>query len=472
LSRFREPQHPDFQRLNSSIGFDRRLWPQDIAQSRAHAKMLAERAIITGEDRDRLLAGLDVVELELGEGRFPFKDDDEDIHMAVERRLGELAGAVAGRLHTARSRNDQVATDLAMYTREQAAEAQVALTAVMAVVLARAEEHLDWAMPGYTHLQRAQPVYLGHHLLAYFWMLHRDRERFAFAEAQAGRLPLGAGALAGVNFDTDRAFVARELGFSDVVANSIDAVSGRDFVLDYLSAAATCATHLSRLGAELVLWSSSEFGFCELPDAWSSGSSIMPQKKNPDAAELLRAKAPRVVGHLAAFHGVMHALPLTYNKDLQEDKEHLFDTVDTLVGTLAGAEGMLAGVRFDRERMRAAAADELIAATDLADLLVRLGMPFREAHGVVAGLVRATLDSGRTLSQVGAEELAIHSDTLGAHYEEYQRVLSQESWLESKISEGATSSARLREQLVLARAALASHGGGDPSPEGNAEPPA
>ena len=375
--------------------------------------------------------------------------------MAIERRLTEIVGPVGGRLHTARSRNDQVVTDLAMYTRDCATEAQSAITALMTALVERAEEHLDWPMPGYTHLQRAQPVYLGHHLLAYFWMLQRDRERFAFAAREAAaRLPLGAGALAGVNFDTDRRMVAQELGFTGVAPNSIDAVSGRDFVFDYLGAAATCATHLSRLGAELVLWSSTEFGFCELPDAWSARSSIMPQKKNPDAAELLRAKAPRVVGHLAAFHGVMHALPLTYNKDLQEDKEHLFDAVDTLALTLAAATGMVAGARFDRERMRAAAADELIAATDVADLLVRLGMPFREAHGVVAGLVRDALDSGRTLSQLSAEELAARSETLGANREQLQRVLEQSSWLESKVSEGGTSLERVREQLALARSAL------------------
>jgi argininosuccinate lyase len=454
VSRFHEPQHADFQRLNASIGFDRRLWPQDIAQSRAHARMLAERGIIAAEDRDALLAGLEQVALELHEERFPFDAGDEDIHMAIERRLTEIAGPVGGRLHTARSRNDQVVTDLAMYTRERCAAARAAMAALMRELLVRAEEHIDWPMPGYTHLQRAQPVYLGHHLLAYFWMLARDRERFAFAERESGRLPLGAGALAGVNFDTDRRLLARELGFADVAPNSIDAVSGRDFVLDYLAAAATCSTHLSRLGAELVLWSSAEFGFCELPDAWSSGSSIMPQKKNPDAAELLRAKAPRVVGHLAAFHGVMHALPLTYNKDLQEDKEHLFDAVDTLELTLAAAAGMVAGVRFDRERMRAAAADELIAATDVADLLVRLGLPFREAHGVVAGLVRTAVDAGKPLSQLSVEELSAHSDTLGANQAELQRVLAESSWLESKISEGGTALARVREQLDLARTVL------------------
>jgi argininosuccinate lyase len=454
VSRFREPQHPDFRRLNSSIAFDRCLWPQDIAQSRAHARMLAARGIIAPGDRDALLAGLDVVANELREDRFPFALDDEDIHMAIERRLTEIAGPVGGRLHAARSRNDQVVTDLAMYTRERCVAAQQAIAALMAALLARAQEHVDWPMPGYTHLQRAQPVYLGHHLLAYFWMLARDRSRFAFAQGECGRLPLGAGALAGVNFDTDRRQVAAELGFSDVVPNSIDAVSGRDFVLDYLSAAATCATHLSRLGAELVLWSSAEFGFCEVPDAWSSGSSIMPQKKNPDAAELLRAKAPRVVGHLAALHGVMHALPLTYNKDLQEDKEHLFDAADTLELALAAATGMVAGVRFDGERMREAAADEMIAATDIADLLVRLNVPFREAHGVVAGLVRTAVDEGKTLSQLTRAQLAAHSEVLAAHEDEYRDALTPTSWLESKVSEGGTSLARVHEQLELARAEL------------------
>ena len=455
MSRFREPQDPAFQRLNTSIDFDRRLWPQDIAQSQAHARMLAAAGILGEEDRDALLAGLDQVASELEpNGGFRVEVDDEDIHMAIERRLTEIVGPVGGRLHTARSRNDQVVTDLAMYTREQAANAQDAITAVMIALVERAEQHIDWPMPGYTHLQRAQPVYLGHHLLAYFWMLQRDRERFAFAERECGRLPLGAGALAGVNYDTDREMVARELGFSSIAPNSIDAVSGRDFVLDFLGAAATCATHLSRLGAELVLWSSSEFGFCELPDSWSATSSIMPQKKNPDAAELLRAKAPRIVGHLAAFHGVMHALPLTYNKDLQEDKEHLFDTVDTLEMTLAAARGMIAGASFNRERMREAAADELIAATDVADLLVRLGMPFREAHGVVAGLVRTSLDTGKPLSQLSADQLTAHSELLGENLEQFQRVLAQRSWLESKISEGGTSLARVREQLALARIAV------------------
>jgi argininosuccinate lyase len=454
VSRLSEPQDPDFRRLNSSISFDVRLWPQDIAQSRAHARMLATREIIGAEDLDELLRGLDGVERELQDGSFPFSDEDEDIHMAIERRLIEIAGPAGGRLHTARSRNDQVVTDLAMYTRERCAAAREALTALMEAVLARAEEHADWPIPGYTHLQRAQPVYLGHHLLAYFWMFDRDRTRFAFAEEQCGRLPLGSGAMAGVNFDTDRGAVARELGFAEVAPNSLDAVSGRDFVLDYLGAAATCATHLSRLGAELVLWSSSEFGFCELPDAWSSTSSIMPQKKNPDAAELLRAKAPRVVSHLSGLHGVMHALPLTYNKDLQEDKEHLFDAVDTLELSLAAARGMVTGVRFERDAMGSAAADELLGATDVADLLVRLGVPFREAHGIVAGLVRTSLDAGKPLSKLSTEELAQHSSELASHREEFVSVLVPGAALESKVSEGGTSSARLREQIAQAGRAL------------------
>jgi argininosuccinate lyase len=444
LSRFSEPQDPAFQALNASIGFDRRLWPHDIAQSRAHARMLAAQGIVSEADRDALLAGLDAVEAELRDGSFAFAPDDEDIHMAVERRLTELAGPVGGRVHTARSRNDQVATDVALFTRSAAVSAVQAATQLMRALVDAAERHLDWPLPGYTHLQRAQPVYLSHHLLAYVWMLERDRIRFDFAARSTAALPLGAGALAGVNFDTDRAAVAAELGFERVAPNSIDAVSNRDFVLDYLGAAATCATHLSRLGAELVLWSSEEFGFVELPDGWTSGSSIMPQKKNPDAAELLRAKAPRIVGHLAALHGVLHALPLTYNKDLQEDKEHLFDAVDTLGLCLAAAAGMVAGARFDRERMATAAADDLIAATDLADLLVRRGTPFREAHGVVAGLVREAVSSGRPLADVAVPALG----------DEAAQVLSQSSWLESKVSEGGTSLARVREQLHRARAVL------------------
>jgi argininosuccinate lyase len=452
VSRFSEPQDPAFRRLNTSLHFDRRLWPHDVSQSRAHARMLAAQQIISEADRDELLAALDTVAEELAAASFDFREDDEDIHMAVERRVTELAGRVGGKLHTARSRNDQVATDIALFTRTAALDAARACHELAAVLADAAERHLDWPLPGYTHLQRAQPVYLSHHLLAYVWMLLRDRDRFAFVERQTSMLPLGAGALAGVNFATDRAEVAAELGFSHVAPNSIDAVSNRDFVLDYLAAAATCATHLSRLGAELVLWSSEEFGFVVMPDAWSSGSSIMPQKKNPDAAELLRAKAPRIVGHLTALHGVMHALPLTYNKDLQEDKEHLFDAVDTLEGCLGAAAGMVRGVRFVAERMAAAASDDLIAATDLADVLVKRGVPFRECHGIVAGLVRTAVDSGRSLGELTDEEL----DGASEHLEPaaVREVLDPRSWLESKVSEGGTALERVREQLEAARAAL------------------
>jgi argininosuccinate lyase len=437
--------------MNDSLSFDVRLAPYDLEQSRAHAKMLAAQGIISEAERDQLLNGLDRADSELRDRSFPFVDADEDIHMAIERRLTELVGPVGGKLHTARSRNDQVATDTAMYVRDRALSAREAIGRVGGTLISLAEAHVDWPMPGYTHLQRAQPVYLSHHLLAYVWMLIRDRERFADVLDGTAALPLGAGALAGVNFDTDREFVARELGFAEVAENSIDAVSNRDFVLDYLAAAATCATHLSRLGAELVLWSSEEFGFCELSDAWTSGSSIMPQKKNPDAAELLRAKAPRIAGHLVALHGVLHGLPLTYNKDMQEDKEHLFDAADTLELCLAAADGMLVSIRFDRQRLERAASDEFLAATDVADLLVRSGVPFREAHGIVGGLVRAAIEQDKQLSELTPQELADQSALLG---DEFYAVLRDRAWLESKVSRGGTSLDRVRQQLDRARAAL------------------
>ena len=452
MSRFAEPQHPAFRALNDSLSFDWRLGPYDVQQSRAHASMLAAQGIISEAERDRLHAALEQVERELAEGTFPFADGDEDIHMAIERRVTELAGRVGGKLHTARSRNDQVATDVAMFVRAHAAAAAERSAGLSRTLIGLAEAHLDWPMPGYTHLQRAQPVYLSHHLLAYCWMLIRDRDRFLSVVSATGALPLGAGALAGVNFDTDRELVARELGFASVAENSIDAVSNRDFVLDYLAAAATCATHLSRLGAEIVLWSSEEFGFAEVSDAWASGSSIMPQKKNPDAAELLRAKAPRLAAHLVGLHGVMHGLPLTYNKDMQEDKEHLFDAADTIALCLEAADGMLGSIAFERERLAQAASDEFLAATDVADLLVRRGVPFRQAHGVVAGLVRTAVQRGKSLSQLSEEELAEQSPLLDR---EFYAVLSDGAWLESKVSEGGTSLDRVREQLHRARSLLA-----------------
>jgi argininosuccinate lyase len=457
MARFDQPQDPLFARINASIGFDRRLWPQDIRGSKAHAHALERAGVITGEELAQLQDGLDRVAGELDRGEFEFASGDEDIHMAVERRLTELIGPLGGKLHTGRSRNDQVATDLALFVREHSMRALDLVAALMERLLELAGAHRDWRMPGYTHLQRAQPVYLGHHLLAYFWMLERDAIRFDFARRSTMAMPLGSGALAGLNWELDRDATAAELGFARPAPNSIDAVSNRDFALDYLYAAATCATHLSRLGSEIVIWSSREFGFCEPADDFASGSSLMPQKKNPDAAELLRAKAPRVTGSLTTLAGVLHALPLAYAKDLQEDKEALFDAVDTVELCLEAAERMLAGLSFDRERLADAADDEMVAATDVADLLVRKGMPFREAHGVVGGLVRAALESGKALSELDREELARHSELLD---DEYYEVLREGAWLDSKVSAGGTSSARLGEQLDAARRALDTVRGG------------
>ncbi len=452
MSRFGEPQDPVFRRLNSSIGFDRRLAPYDVAQSRAHARMLAAIGVLGEDELGEIERGLERVGAELEAGEFEFREDDEDIHMAIERRLTEIAGPVGGKLHTARSRNDQVATDVALYVRDACARSLALCRRLMEALLAAAERHADWPMPGYTHLQRAQPVYLGHHLLAYFWMLERDAGRLRSAREATSELPLGSGALAGVNWEVDREMVARELGFARVGRNSIDAVSNRDFVLDFLAAASTCGVHLSRLGAEVVIFSSAEFGFVEVADAYASGSSIMPQKKNPDAAELIRAKAVRLAAAAPRLAGVLHGLPLTYNKDLQEDKEVLFDAADTLELCLKAATGMVAGLSFDRERLAEAAADEFLAATDVADLLVRKGVPFREAHGIVAGLVRHALDEGRKLSDLRVEELKRFSPALD---DEYYAVLERSSWLDSKLSSGGTAAPRLADQIAQARQALA-----------------
>jgi argininosuccinate lyase len=452
MGRFSEPQDPLFQALNSSIAFDYRLAPYDIEQSLAHARMLARAGILEQEDLSQIERGLAAVRDEIEQDRFVVDDADEDIHMAIERRLTELIGPAGGRLHTARSRNDQVATDVAMLVRAHSLEARTLLHTLMTTLVELAERHLDWPLPAYTHMQRAQPVYLSHHLLAWFWKFRRDSQRFNFCMTATDELPLGAGAVAGVNFDTSRMFVAEELGFRGIAENSLDAVSNRDFVLDYLSAAATCAGHLSQLGGEIVLWSTTEFGFCRVSDAFASGSSLMPQKKNPDAAELLRAKAPRIAGRLAGFHGVLHGLPLTYNKDLQEDKEPLFDAIDTLELCLRVAREMLRGIVYDRDRMAAAASDESIAATDLADLLVRQGIPFREAHGIVGGVVRAAEERGKALSELTDEELGELAPALAP--DGFRALLEQRSWLESKVSEGGTSLARVRDQLSSARHVL------------------
>jgi argininosuccinate lyase len=453
MARFRKEPDPRFWRLNRSLPFDWQLAPYDIEQSRAHARGLRRVGVLDAEELAEMEAGLDRVRARIGEPGFSFAESDEDIHMAIERLLGDEVGALAGKLHTGRSRNDQVATDVAMVVQVHAARAIELCAEVMGRLLELADDHRDWPMPGYTHLQRAQPVYLGHHLLAYFWMLGRDVLRFRFAIESAGEMPLGSGALAGVNWEIDRRAVAADLGFAGITPNSIDGASNRDFVLDYLSAAATCAMHLSRLGSELVIWSSSEFGFCELDESFSSGSSIMPQKKNPDSAELLRAKSPRVAAAHQTLLGVMHALPLTYGKDMQEDKEPLFDAVDTIEALLEGAAGLLEGIRFDRERLEQASGDEMLAATEVADLLVRRGVPFREAHAIVGDLVRDAIAGGRELSELTPEELRARSELLD---DAYYEVLRRASWLESKRIEGGTGSAPLARQIELARETLGS----------------
>jgi argininosuccinate lyase len=452
MSRFGEEQDPLFRRINASISFDWRLAPYDVEQSKAHARAIAKLGVLDAGELEQIVNGLDQVGEELEGGNFEFRDEDEDIHMAIERRLTELIGPVGGKLHTARSRNDQVATDLALLVRWHSARAIALVERLMETLVGQAEAHRDWPAPAYTHLQRAQPIYLGHHLLAYFWMFHRDARRFFRTAEATAEMPAGSGALAGLNWELDRDQIAAELGFDRAQPNSLDAVSNRDFALDYLSAAAICAMHLSRLGSEIVLWSTQEFGFIELPDSFASGSSIMPQKKNPDAAELLRGKAPRVAASFNSLLGTMHALPLAYSKDLQEDKEPLFDAIDNLELCLEAAIGMLDGITFNRDRLAAAAADEMLAATDLADALVREGVPFREAHGLVGGLVKAAVDSGRALSELADAELDGVPE--GAR-DAVRRALTEGHAIESKVSAGGTSSGRVAEQLDRAREALA-----------------
>ncbi|HVV91320.1 MAG TPA: argininosuccinate lyase [Solirubrobacterales bacterium] len=455
-ARFRKDPDPRFWRMNRSLPFDWQLAPYDVLQSQAHARALARIGVMTAAEAEEIGAGLDRVLARIEAPGFAFEESDEDIHMAIERLLGEEVGAVAGKLHTGRSRNDQVATDVAMVVNAAAHRAMRLCGAAMERLLALAETHKDWPMPGYTHLQRAQPVYLGHHLLAYFWMLSRDARRFRFAAESASVMPLGSGALAGVNWPIDRKIVAAELGFAGITPNSLDGTSNRDFVIDYLSAAATCAMHLSRLGSELVIWSSTEFGFCELDEGFSSGSSIMPQKKNPDSAELLRAKSPRVAAAHQTLLGVMHALPLTYGKDMQEDKEPLWDAIDTIEASLEATAGILEDIVFDRARLEEASGDEMLAATEVADLLVRRGVPFREAHGIVGELVRAAIAADEPLSGLGREEIARHSDALGGDgADEYYGVLGRSSWLESKRIAGGTGSEPLAAQIEEARTALA-----------------
>jgi len=452
VGRFRKDPDPRFWRLNRSLPFDWQLAIYDIDQSRAHARGLCQLGVLDEAELGRIEEGLERVRERMAGHGFSFDEADEDIHMAIERLLGEEIGPLAGKLHTGRSRNDQVATDVAMVVQVHSLRAIELCGAAMERLLGLAESHADWPMPGYTHLQRAQPVYLGHHLLAYFWMLARDVLRFQFALDSASVMPLGSGALAGVNWEIDREAVAADLGFEHVSHNSIDGASNRDFVIDYLNAAATCAMHLSRLGSEIVIWSSSEFDFCELDESFSSGSSIMPQKKNPDSAELLRAKSPRVAAAQQTLLGVMHALPLTYGKDMQEDKEPLFDAIDTVEACLDATAGILDGIEFDRARLEEASGDEMLAATEVADLLVRRGVPFREAHGIVGGLVRDAVERGKELSELSPEELRERSELLD---DSFYEVLQRSSWLESKRIAGGTGSAPLARQIEEARETLA-----------------
>lgn len=397
--RFRKAMDAEFARFNASISFDKRLYHQDITGSIAHVRMLARQRIIPQEDADKIEKGLLEILEDIQADRFSLTAELEDIHMNIEEALRRKIGDVAGKLHTARSRNDQVVLDLKLYLRDQIRLIMEELIALMRALTDKSEANLSVVMPGYTHLQRAQPIRLSHHLMAYVWMLRRDWQRFHDSLDRLDEMPLGAAALAGTSFAIDRFAVAKELGFKRIALNSMDAVSDRDFALEFLFNAAMVMMHLSRLAEELVLWSTTEFGFCELPDEFCSGSSIMPQKKNPDACELVRGKTGRVYGALMALFTTMKGLPLAYDKDLQEDKEPVFDAVDTVRGSLRIMAGLIAGMLFHSERMREAAVDSFMAATDMADALVRQGVSFRAAHErigtIMRGLAEGTLEEMR-----------------------------------------------------------------------------
>ena len=433
-----------------SIHYDRRLYRQDIAGSMAHARMLARQGIITDEARDAILAGLEEVRTEIEDGSFPWREELEDIHMNIERRLHEKIGAAAGRLHTARSRNDQVATDMRLYVKDAIGEVLAEIHSLRRTLVARARANGSAVIPGYTHLQRAQPVYFAHHMLAYFEMLGRDAERFRQARQRADVMPLGSGALAGVSYPIDRESVATELGFGSVSANSMDAVSDRDFLLDFHSAAAACAVHMSRMGEELVIWSSEEFGFARLSDEYTTGSSMMPQKRNPDFAELARGKTGRVIGNLVSLLTVLKGLPLTYNRDLQEDKEGFFDSLDTLLGTLRVMRGMYASLELDASRMRRVAEGSHVLATDIADYLVAKGMPFREAHGVSARLSSYASDGDRTLPDLELEEYRLFSGLFAPDVLD----ITVDSSIEARDVPGGTAPGRVKLALQAAERTL------------------
>jgi argininosuccinate lyase len=448
--RFAGESDPKVERFTASIGFDRRLWQADIRGSIAWAQALARAGLLTEAERDQIISGLEEVAQEWETGAFVLQPGDEDIHTANERRLAEKVGAVAGKLHTGRSRNDQVATDVRLWLREHIAILRAALTDLQRVAVERAAESLDIILPGYTHLQRAQPVRFAHWLMAYFWMWQRDQERLTDLSRRLEVCPLGSSALAGTPFPIDRQALAAALGFRAASENSMDAVSDRDFIAEFLAWAALLGVHLSRLAGDLTLWTTAEFGFVELADAHATGSSIMPQKKNPDPLELARGKAGRLIGDWAALLTTLKGLPLTYNSDLQEDKERLFDAVDTLEATLPVVAAVLAGLRLRPERMAAALSDDLLA-TDLADYLVRRGVPFRESHRLVGLAVRRAEALGVSLRALPLAEYQALSPAFGP---DLYQVFDFERSVEQRATTGGTARAAVVEQIRRARTLL------------------
>ncbi|NNM78765.1 argininosuccinate lyase [Sphingomonas sp. ID1715] len=450
--RFAEGPAAVMREINASIGFDKRMWRQDIQGSRAHAEMLGRQGIIPVADAEAIDRGLEQIAAEYADAGVREDPALEDIHMHVEARLAEIIGPAAGRLHTARSRNDQVATDFRLWVRDAIDEIDTALTAFESVLIGRAEEHADTVMPGFTHLQSAQPVTLGHHLMAYFEMVHRDRGRFEDARARLNECPLGSAALAGTGFPVDRFAVAEALGFDRPTDNSLDAVSDRDFALEFLFAAATCAIHLSRLAEEVILWASQPFGFVQLSDAWSTGSSIMPQKRNPDAAELVRGHAGRIQGCLVALMTTMKGLPLAYSKDMQDDKQPVFEAHDLLALSIAAMTGMMGSITFRPDRMLQAAEAGFATATDLADWLVReAGVPFREAHHIVGSAVRLAESEGKALEALSLHQLQAIDGRIDARV---FGVLSVGASVASRTSYGGTAPDQVRVRIADARAAI------------------
>lgn len=450
--RFSAAPTGELERFGASLPFDKRMWRQDIRGSKAHAAMLAHQGVISQQDADAIRAGLDDIAGQIERGEFAFDvDRDEDIHMAIERVLTENIGPAGGRLHTGRSRNDQTAVDTHLIARDLADEILASLAKLEAVLLDRAQGEFGVVMPGYTHMQPAQPVLLSHHLLAYFWMFNRDFRRVSAAREAANVCPLGAAALAGTTYPLDRHMTAEALGFSGPTANSMDSVSDRDYLLDLIYACSVCQVHLSRLCEELVWWSSAEFGFVEMDDAHSTGSSIMPQKKNPDFAELVRGKSGRVVGDLTSLLVTVKGTPLTYDKDLQEDKEPLFDAADTVLGSLMACTGMLATCTFKEERMREASHEGYMAATDLADYLVGKGLPFRQAHAVVGRIVGDCVREGVTLQQLSTDELRSYSELFD---DDAHEALDIDNIVRRRTTFGGTGHEAVRAQLKLATEAL------------------